>query len=236
MTMQIALRAKGGLVVASDTKIRTTEQEFTAKPDVPLGITNSPKVRISKRHDVIVALAGWGAQAGDPARDLAEYLSEQDAIPDAPVDLLRGWGNRLFQEKYPSQKHDFPLCTIMVVNPHTEYCAFWKLRVRRDSDDQCSSTYLVNGNENNSAIFWPEYFRCDKDLYDIQATTRIAAFTILMAAELNPFGVGGLEIWQFDKDWHRVPHADIEHLKAQFIELRNSIHSAVLGDRPHVIR
>jgi hypothetical protein len=100
--------------------------------------------------------------------------------------------------------------------------------VRRDSDTLPSSTYLVNGNENNSAIFWPEYFKCDKELYDLPTTTQLAAFTILMGSELNPFGVGGLEVWQYNGAWTSVPRVEIERLIVKFRDSQGSIRSAVL--------
>ena len=125
MTMQIVLRAKGGLVVASDTKIRTRGQEFSAR-DVPFGIANAPKVRFSKQHDLAVAFSGWGTNEGDLAEELAEYLSKETAIPDNLTEILTTWGNRFFELRYPGQKHDFPLCTLLVgqsprpVLPHLE--------------------------------------------------------------------------------------------------------------------
>ena len=87
---------------------------------------------------------------------------------------------------------------------------------------------MVNGNENNAAIFWPEYFRCDKEVYDLQSATKIAAYTVLMGAELNPSGVGGLEIWQYDEAWKSVPPEEIESIEAEFQQFQKSIRSAVL--------
>jgi hypothetical protein len=216
MTMQIALRAKDGLVVASDTKIRTTEQEFPAKEYSPFGIVNSSKVRVSKRHDILVALEGGGVGESDPAQQMVDYLSSEHEVSDGLSELLGKWGNRYFEAKFQGQKHEFPLFRLLVVNPPTGYLPFWKLRVRQTSTCQSSSTFMVNGNDSNSAIFWPEYFKCDKQLHDLPTTVRIAALTILMGSQLNPYGVGGLEIWKYDHTWIAVTPTQIETLKQEF--------------------
>jgi hypothetical protein len=87
---------------------------------------------------------------------------------------------------------------------------------------------LVNGNENNSVIFWLEYFRCDKHRYDIATASCIAAFTILMGGEVNNYGVGGLEIWVYDGAWRHTSANEIEKLQAEFQAFQDSMHSAVL--------
>lgn len=230
MTMQIALGTKGGgMVLVSDTKIRRTEKELTDKTDLPLGIVNHSKIRVSTGHGIAIGLAGWSVEEGDLAQELADYLSAQANVSDSLVPMLTKWGDRIFQSKFPGQKHDFPICKMLIANPRATYCRFVKLRIRRDSDCIESSSYLVNGNENNSAIFWPEYFRCDKDTYDTAGALRIAAFTILMGGEVNPYGVGGLEAWIYDGAWARMPAHKIEELQTEFQAFKDSVHLAVLG-------
>lgn len=224
MTMQVALRTlSGGIVFASDTRIRTREQEYSSNPDSVLGSVNRPKIVASRRHEIAAALAGHSDQGKDPTEELAEYLSEQNAIPDDISPLLLKWGDQYFQRKYPGEKHDFPLFTVLVVNPRTEYAPFRKLRVRRESDDQVSETYMVNGNESNSAVFWLDYFKCDKKLYDIETATRIAASTILSASELNPYAIGGLEVWQYQKSWSRLTRAQLEAEIVRFETVKQAV-------------
>ena len=219
MTMQVALRAAKGLVVASDTKVRTTEKEVSDRRYTAVGIVNRAKLKLSQRHGILVGLSGWGSEEGDLAQELADHLSTHNQLPGSIGALLRAWGDRVVER--------VPRCSLLVVSPATESYPFWKLQVKRGSDCEPSSSYLINGNENNSAIFWPEYFRWDKELYDLQMATRIAAFTILMGAELNPFGVGGLEIWRYESEWKPALPAEIAQLRADFKRLQESLHSVV---------
>ena len=230
MTMQIALRAKDGAIVfASDTKVRTQEEDYSSGQNRIFGMVDHRKIVISENHHIAVALAGLETQENDPTQELAGYLSGQDKITDENFSsLLRAWGDGYFQRRYPGETHAFSLFTLLAVNPHAEYCPFWQLRVRRDSDDLPSETMLVNGNANNSVIFWLEYFQCGKHRYDIATATRIAAFTILMAGEVNPYGVGGLEICVYNGTWKRTPPNQIEDLKTDFKIFDESMHLAVL--------
>jgi hypothetical protein len=228
MTMQMAIQAKGrAIVFASDTKIRTADKALTSDGWVPDKVVNHGKVVISSRHDIAVALAGNSDQYEDPAQELADYLAEQDNIPDFLGPLLVKWGNEYFQKKFPGQKHEFPLCQLLVVNPKCQYCQLWRLLVSHNSHEQSSERYILNGNARSAVVFWPEYFRCDKTVYDLHQVTAIAATTILMEGELNPYGVGGLEVWQFDGTWNLVPPVEIERLANKFKDLRESLRLAV---------
>jgi hypothetical protein len=48
-----------------------------------------------------------------------------------------------------------------------------------------------------------------------------------MASELNPYGVGGLEIWQYSDRWIKSTTDEIRQLKEEFEKLQTSICSAV---------
>jgi hypothetical protein len=81
MTMQVALRAKGGAIVfASDTKVMTVEEEHSNRPYRTAGMVTHPKIVISKRHNIAVALAGSGKQESDATQELADHLSAEEQI------------------------------------------------------------------------------------------------------------------------------------------------------------
>lgn len=229
MTMQIVLRAKCGLVLASDTKIRISgaeDEDFTGKL-IPSGIINASKVVFSQNRNIAVAFAGTDGRGVEPAKKLAEHLSGMGAIPEDPRAVLEKWGNEFFQAKYPGEKHANPVCVLLVVIPQSIFSIAYKLYVNNESWLDQSYQYLISGNENNPAIFWPEYFRCDEEVYDLETTTRIAAFTILMGGNLNPYGVGGLEIWQYGNEWRPTPPSEIELIRASFVGLQRSIQAAL---------
>src|SRR5205814_5328403 len=118
MTMQIVLRTEnGGVVFASDTKTRTTEREYTNKTDIAFGIVNQPKIVISQKHHIAIALAGTESEHENPTQDLADYLSRAATRPESLSPLLLKWGNEYFQRKHPGETHDFPLFTLLVVDP-----------------------------------------------------------------------------------------------------------------------
>ena len=234
MTMQIALPARnGGMVFASDTKIRAMEaeppgEEMTKNP--VFGTIRRSKVSLSSKHDVVVGLAGGNAEDDDWAKDLADHFSEQSTLPESLKPFVETWGNGLFERisSPGSKQSDYPMCTLLVASPNSPYCCFAKVRVNRRSYSLESSEYLVNGNENLAAIFWLQYFKCDEQRYELPVASRIAAFTILMGHELNGNGIGGLEIWTYLSGWTRMPANQIENLNAEFQALKESMHSAVL--------
>ena len=117
--------------------------------------------------------------------------------------------------------------SLLIANPNAQYNPFWKLRVGEECSDDLSEKYMVNGDETNTAIFWPEYFKCDTKLYDVNAASRIVASTILMGGELNSYGVRGLEIWHYDKSWKRLPSATIDDVLSRFDELKKNLERSI---------
>lgn len=93
MTMQVAFRGKGGIVFASDTKVRTPEEEYSTNDTRTAAVVNQPKIIISKRHDIAVAMAGNGTEGIDATQELADHLADQGQITDENLSpLLIKWG------------------------------------------------------------------------------------------------------------------------------------------------
>jgi hypothetical protein len=230
MTMQIGLRAlSGNLVLAGDTKCRVQEATSNNMPErVPSGILSHSKIAICEPHQLAVAVSGVGELGTSPEELLAKYLGEQKSIPEDELrDILVEWGKQYFQEHKGPFEWTVQMHSFLIVNPRDQY-PFWKLRVGPKCSSDRSDRYMVNGHENNTAIFWPEYFRCDAEMRGLAATTKIAALTIGMGAELNPYGVSGLEIWQFNKKWNRLLPAEVEAITAHLQTFKNFIHQSIL--------
>ena len=230
--MQIGMRAaERTIALVGDTKLRETEAVNTTKTEVPSGIVHHSKITLCERHDIAVGFAGLG-EGSKPHMELAEHLSALDTIPDVIESILTEWADRYFKGRFSGPEYEeynpfIPICTLLVVNPKTEYCPFWKVRVLKESNALPSSEYLVNGNETNTAIFWPEYFRCDEEVYDLQTATSIAAFTVLMGSRLNPFGVGGLEIWKYQDGWGQSKPTEIEAIRRKFRRFERTLSRSI---------
>jgi len=229
MTMQIGVVAKRGIVLASDTKHRTTEKQQTGDPlSIPSGIINCSKISLCERHDIAIALAGWSDLDASVGKDLADHLDSLQAITNDDIGgILMRWGDSYYAQSRLAGAQSFtPLASLLVVRPAARY-PLLKLRVNYKSNVLPSEKYLVNGNESNTAIFWPEYLKVYDELYDLDAATMIAATTILMGAKLNDPGVGGLEIWQYTDQWKPVPPEEIEALRVRFDLLQRGIRKAI---------
>jgi hypothetical protein len=103
MTMQIGIVADGGIVLASDTKSRTTERYMTSDPDsIPMDILSYSKVAFCKKHDIAIAISGMGEIGTDPARELVAHLSTFPLIAEDEMDtLLTAWGDEYFLKTFP---------------------------------------------------------------------------------------------------------------------------------------
>lgn len=229
MTMQIGVVAKGGIVLASDTKHRTTERQYADDPfSVPSGIVSCSKITPCAKQDITIAFAGWSDPDDSAGEKLARHLDSLPPVTDADIKgVLIAWGDDYYQSRFSEGRSYAPLLTLLVARPSSRY-PLLKLRVNNGSNVLSSEKYLVNGNESNTAIFWPEYFKVDKTMYDLQAATAIAGMTILMGGEINGAGVGGLEIWQYTNQWKEVSPEEIEGLRGRFDLLQRGIKKAVL--------
>ena len=236
MTIQIAIcSANRSVVLASDTKVRSSEHIFAAREPIST-MVNRQKVSFGQRHSIAVAMAGDGPVGTDTAVELASYLSALETIPDDLGTPLKKWGNDYFRRYHPDETANWrsPLCSMLVVNPNTKYCPLWKLWINLESGDECSESFMVNGHSENPAVFWLEYMKASKKP-PIEEASGIAIATIGIAAELNPYGIGGLELHEYrDGLWSHWSNEDIEHAEKSLAVVQEQIKNAVigLGDRP----
>lgn len=233
VTMQIGIRANDhSIVLASDRMWRVQEKTYGSEDPIIEPQFRS-KIAFSQRHQLAIALAGGGSLDTNPTKELAEFLSAQDVIPDNLEPLLTKWGDDLFAKEYPEHA-DRKLCfarqiySILVVNPNTEFQCFWKLFVNRKSRCRDSSRYMVSGDDTNWAVFWPQYLRAGSGELKIGEATGVAAATILMGHVLNPSGVDDLEIWQYDKSWNGFHPDKIAAIKQRFAGFQERTKRSVL--------
>lgn len=220
MTMQIAIQAQDGFVLASDRKVRDTRAQVGTRVG-PDAIISESKVRISLRHNIAVALMGGTHRDDDPAQEFVDYIGRLGELPDDISVTIGEWGAAY--QKAKELLVPFPFA-LLIVNPSSGYEPIWKVKLERSFTCAPSSGYRINGNETNSAIMWPEYHKCDrKPRPDLEAATNIAALTILTGGFLNPSGVGDLEIWRYRSAWKRLESNAIDILVNRFISLQQDI-------------
>jgi hypothetical protein len=231
MTMQVGLLALGGnFVLVGDTGCRVREDTHTSNPEsVPSGILTHSKVAICKRHQIAVAVAGSGDLGTSPEKELADHLGQLESIPDDTFGhLLVEWGKKYFEKHSAGRRWEVLMHSFLVVNPHAEYTPFRKLRVGQQCSSDLGERCMVNGNENNPAIFWLEYFKSHTEMREVAAVTNVAALTIMMAGDVNPYGINGLEVWQFNKEWKRLPLREIEAIAVRLQAFEDIVADSIL--------
>lgn len=221
MTMQIAIEARSGFVLVSDRKIirREDQGRSNLQPDTALF---QSKVCISKPHDIAVALAGSPPLDADPLQEFTNHLSALKSIPEDFGKTIGEWG-ALYQQKHGEGWY----FSLLVVNPHSLYEPFWKVTVSREVGRSPRAGYVVNGNETNVAIMWPEYCKCGgTPALDLETAVNAGALTILMGHKFSR-GVENLEIWRYTDTWTRATPAEINAIGDRFVRLKSAIDSFI---------
>lgn len=218
MTMQIAIEARDGFVLASDTKIRNRADHVGVRA-VSDEILSQSKVCISKRHNVAVGVSGVPHPEANPIREFADFISELESVPEDFGEVIDQWVSQ-YQKRYGP---DWAF-VLLIVNPASQHSPIWRLEVSTKVISVPGRGYWVNGNETNSAIMWPEFYKCDETPpRDLNTAVNVAALTILTGQELNPSGVSGLEIWKYTGTWRRADRAEILAIADRFGRLKQDI-------------
>jgi hypothetical protein len=212
MTMQIAIQASNGLVLASDRKTRRTGM----KRSDPSEVSYEDKVCLCENHKIVIALSGvtFGFEEAEPAPALKRHLDSIIHIPDTRK-TLKEWGDGYFKETFSTSIEEAKSAVrLLIANAELKHDPFHVLDVASNSNvSSTKGMYVVTGDSRNSAIFWPAFFHCDASRHDLTAVTNIAAATILMGHKFNNDGVGGLDLWQFQDEWEQLGPEKIEGLK-----------------------
>lgn len=227
MTLQIAIEARDGFVLASDTKSRKPKEAMgiTKPPD---GGTHESKIRISERHQIAVAVAGTIKTGADPAQRFVDYLNGRKQVPESMYDIAKEWGEEYLEE---NEGRSFSL---LIVNPLSAH-SIWQTYIRSVTDEQKGipvpqvisfpyERYRINGKDDNGAVVWPMYFRCGNiPLRSLEETKNIAALTILMGSEFCPYDVGGLEIRIYSGSWRTATTEEMNVIGDRFTRLKEAI-------------
>ena len=234
MTIQVAICADAGsIVLVSDTKVRSSEPVFSRDAQID-SVVHQRKVVFGSRHGVAVSMAGAGELGIDPARELAEHLSATDSLPGHLGDTLSKWADA-FYCKHGRGGSDLPLCWLQVVYPMAEFSKLYTLRVAYKSSETGSCRYLVNGHDNSPAVFWLEWMKADEPSISLESATGIAITTVLTAGELNPYGIGGIEVHQFSSGlWKHWTLAECDNAIAQHKAQATKLKAAVASLGPPV--
>ncbi len=216
MTMQIAVRASDGFVLASDLSTRTSDA-YGSPVMVASYAAYESKTRINEKHQIGFALAGATPTGADAPKDLDDALTAVAQLPKDFAAWLEQWAEQ-YAKRYPTIK-----CSFLVVNPTADANRIVTLPVEAENcraapDLRCR----LHPDPTNPANFWPQYFKC-QEKPTVDAATKIAAITIFMGGKLSPLGISGLEVLQYRKEWRRLTERDIETLEGQCEDVKRAI-------------
>jgi hypothetical protein len=211
MTMQIAIHARDGFVLASDIKNRINKDPEASS------YTYHSKIVQCQKHGLIAAMMGFTADPdADPAEKLMRHL---EACTTSTRKEILQWAHGYVADRKTHNAVDS--FSLLLVHPASPHDYLWKLKIVGDNvSDSSSFRWLaLHGHENNPAILWPEYFKCEGKC-NLQEATNIAALTILMAGDVNPYGVRGLEIFRYASKWETVSPSEMERIGSKYEELK----------------
>jgi hypothetical protein len=229
VTMQVAFKGVDGLVLASDMKSLTRERSIGRRNTLEQisGTRDYSKIKLGQ-HDMAVAFSGNSIKDDEATDDLIEYLSgtEKNQVQGDITELLKTWGNNFYARKMPqdSRTHnDVPIGVLLIVNPNNPFTPLWKLSITRDSRVNPSNNVLTNGNVHNPGTFWIEYLKADRTA-ELKLTVKqlcwACALVIYSAADINPHGIGGLEIKVYQEGkWKSLSEGAISAFYEQYNSL-----------------
>jgi hypothetical protein len=216
MTLQLAIRASDGFVLASDLCARTTDT-YGQPVYIPASYPQyESKLQILERHGIGIAIAGFTPSDINVQGDFCAALSEHDKLPADFAKWLEQWAEGYIKS------HPLVKCSLLIVNPHADADRIVKLSVepefcRAVPDRRC----MLHPDPTNPANFWPQYLRCH-DRPTIATAIKIAAITLSMASDLS-IGIGGLEVLQYRDTWKRLSEQEIEKLEDDCKDVKESI-------------
>src|SRR5882672_11296583 len=124
MTLQVAIRASDGFVLASDLSTRTSESVFPSA-SVAEYARYHPKTRINQKHGIAFALAGFEPSDVDVLDDFNAMLTAA-TIPTDFASWLEAWAI-----DYVTQ-HRAIACSLLIVNPAADASRIVELLLSQD--------------------------------------------------------------------------------------------------------
>lgn len=189
MTLQVAMIARDGFIVASDKKVwgRTPR--------------NDRKISLSETGNVAIAAAGTSV-AGRFANKLVTlldvradlYSKTKNVLEEESRRILDDWKNNSFDGFVKAlSENDNRLIVVLRGTPHLWEIILSALEplVNLLTEDS-EKPYTTNGHLSNRALYFVDrHFSADKSADELKL---LAAFTILEGAEFDRQYIGGLDI------------------------------------------
>jgi len=213
VTFQIGIRAGDGVILASDTRV-VQQGKIRTSSDASKYFTGAN-----------IACCSSGTEY---AEDVADYCV-RNFNPLIAIDEQIERACRTMFDAMRSRGGDPGLFYGGVLTAHCDGkdTRLWTTSLRQLPDGKTKSTTEVStyeyiGDNANSAVFIAEKYIRPAILrrLPMRDLALVAAHTVLMAGEINPSTVGGLEIFLCDSSgFNRLPENEITELSRQSAEL-----------------
>jgi hypothetical protein len=210
VTMQIAIQARDGFVLASDIKNLIEGHPVHS-------LAYHTKIAHCEKHAILISSSGYTADPdSEPAAKLAGWL---DGCATPRRKEFIEWANKYVAEAAAKNEEDN--LRLLILHPAAENDRMFKITIRAGvvRDSPTYQWVVFNGHEDNSAVMWSEFFRCEGK-HSLTEATCIAALTILTAGDTNPGGIRGLEIFQYTSKWATLSTSEIEFFRSRYDNLK----------------
>lgn len=192
MTMQVAMVGIDGIALASDT--RETHPPILRENQFWSGIqygSNASKIRISHERGIAISCALDMEVASQIADGIIRGLKDEDFENpiNAIEEIARGFQT---QERIKAQ------CIVILARPCLQMFMFQFAIINGQWGPHCRKmqSKAIAGDNVNPAIFWME--RYYDESMAVGQLIPLAAYLIVCAGQINPYGIGGLEIVRCD--------------------------------------
>jgi hypothetical protein len=196
MTMQVAMRAKDGIILASDTRAteipELRENEFWAGGRYG---HNVRKIKISHERGMAISCAWDIKTAAYIAQKIISDLTDDEM---SRPDEIEGAIERICANTPASIGRKNAQCLVVLTRPLLQI--FWLQGIVQGgewrADCRKFTDLAIAGDSTNAAIFWAErYYSQDRWIKKtMKRILPLAAHMICSAHYLNTSGVGGLEM------------------------------------------
>ena len=223
MTMQIAIEANDGFILASDLK-------HGLKPTESLGVRAvlyHSKISINERHGIAIAMQGMTLEPNaNPVEKLDEYLTRESNCPNTET-VLRWLSLYAGQNPYDH-------FSLLLVSPKFEFYKLWRIDVENGEvqPSRRLQRYVVQGNEQNAAIMWLQYFNPDES-WSLHEAANLAALALLTAHDVNQPGVEGLEAWRYTQasSWQTYNPNELKTWTLEYAKLKKTLQAFISGSK-----
>lgn len=230
MTMQVAMKGKDGIILASDT--RSTEEPALRDNEFWNGGRLGPNVhKIKIDHEKGIAISGaWDMKsAGYIARKIISDLTIEMSNAGGIEDAIQGIALDI-----PATYRRRVQCLVVLTRPTLQIIWLqgivqggeWKVDCRKFLD------LMIAGDNTNAAIFWAERYYLQNHWIKkpMKRLVPLAAHMICSAHFMNSFGIDGLEMVLCSSSGiQRLSDKSIETLKNKADEWDKEIENRILA-------